>query len=103
MGFAMVLRGCQKDDLSVEKFFFVFRFFFVCLRWLVLEMWSMRKENCLEFSHKQENQSGESEKLLTWMLKMLPSKAIPGEIRNDYKTCEPIQLGKLALLSEPFK
>lgn len=48
-------------------------------------MYSMRKENCLEFSHKQENQSGESEESFTWMLKMLPSTAIPGEIRNDYK------------------
>lgn len=103
MGFAMVLRGCQKDDLSVEKFFFVFWFFFVCLRWLFLEMYAMRKENCLEFSHKQENQSGESEELFTWMLKMLPSTAIPGEIRKDYKAWEPIQLGKLALPSEPFK
>lgn len=51
-----------------------------------MEKYSLRKENCLEFSHKQENQSEESEKLLTWMLEILPPKAIPGELRNDHRT-----------------
>ena len=74
-----MLKDCQKDDFNVEKFFFVFRFFFAqggCF-WKC-RLWG---KYCLEFSHKQENWSGESENLFISMLEMLTSETIPGELK----------------------